>query len=188
MNILASSKGWLHQITPKGIIKCTCIANIPWGENWVFNHDDVIKGEHFPCYCIFVQGIHQSLENSSHKGQWPEALMFSLICAWINGWVNNREAGSFRRHHDHYDITIMTVVILFKPAKCRGSLIQNQCSPVALKNWQTSRHLCWQWPSHIRRCDYSNVYSGNFEIASTWSYHQWHPLLILFDFDISMDK
>ena len=101
------SKGWLHQITPKGIIKCTCIANIQWGENWVFNHDDVIKWKHFPWYCTFVQGIHQSLENFSHKGQRPEALMFSLICAWINGWVNNREAGSLRRHHDHYDITVI---------------------------------------------------------------------------------
>ena len=27
--------------------------------------------------------------NSRHKGQWCGALMFSLICAWINGWVNN---------------------------------------------------------------------------------------------------
>ena len=25
--------------------------------------------------------------------------MFSWICAWINGWVNNREAGDLRRHH-----------------------------------------------------------------------------------------
>ena len=24
--------------------------------------------------------------------------MFSLICAWINGWVNNRKAGDLRRH------------------------------------------------------------------------------------------
>ena len=28
--------------------------------------------------------------NSPHKGQWGGALMFSLICVWINGWVNNR--------------------------------------------------------------------------------------------------
>ena len=28
-----------------------------------------------------------------HKGQWRIALIFSLICAWINSWVNNREAG-----------------------------------------------------------------------------------------------
>ena len=30
--------------------------------------------------------------NSPHKGQWRGALMFSLICAWINDWVNNHEA------------------------------------------------------------------------------------------------
>ena len=35
--------------------------------------------------------------------------MFSLIYAWLNGWVNNREAGDLRRHRAHYDITIMFV-------------------------------------------------------------------------------
>ena len=58
-----------------------------------FNHDDVIKWKHFPRYWPFVRGIHRSPVNSPHKGQWRGALMFSLICAWINGWVNNREAG-----------------------------------------------------------------------------------------------
>ena len=33
--------------------------------------------------------------------------MFSLIFAWINGWVNNREAGYLRRHRAHYDVTVM---------------------------------------------------------------------------------
>ena len=33
--------------------------------------------------------------------------MFSLICAWINGWVNNREAGDLRRHGAHYGIIVM---------------------------------------------------------------------------------
>ena len=37
--------------------------------------------------------------NSPHKGQWRGALMFSLICVWINGWVNHREAGDLRRYH-----------------------------------------------------------------------------------------
>ena len=54
-------------------------------------HDDVIKWKHFPRYWLFVWGIHRSPVNSSHKGQWRGALMFSLICDWINGWVNNRE-------------------------------------------------------------------------------------------------
>ena len=35
------------------------------------------------------------------------ALMFSLICAWINRWVNNREVGDLRRHRIHYDVTVM---------------------------------------------------------------------------------
>ena len=25
----------------------------------------------------------------------------------INGWVNNGEAGDLRRHHAHYDVTVM---------------------------------------------------------------------------------
>ena len=45
--------------------------------------------------------------NSPHKGQWRGALMLSLICAWINGWVNNGEAGDLRRHRAHYDVTVM---------------------------------------------------------------------------------
>ena len=33
--------------------------------------------------------------------------MFSLICVWINGWVNNREAGDLRRYRAHNDVTVM---------------------------------------------------------------------------------
>ena len=33
--------------------------------------------------------------------------MFSLICARIKGWVNNREAGDLRRNHIRYDVTVM---------------------------------------------------------------------------------
>ena len=41
------------------------------------------------------------------KGQWRGALIFSLICDWINGWVNNREAGDLRCHRTHYDVLVM---------------------------------------------------------------------------------
>ena len=71
------------------------------------NHDDVIKWKHFPRHWPFVLGIHRSPVNSPHKGQWRGALMFSLICGWINGWVNNREAGDLRRHRAHYDVSEM---------------------------------------------------------------------------------
>ena len=55
----------------------------------------------------FVWGIHQLPVNSHHKGQWRGALMFSLICGWTNGWVNNGDAGDLRRHRAHYDVTVM---------------------------------------------------------------------------------
>ena len=35
--------------------------------------------------------------------------MFSLIYAWINDWVNNREAGDLRRQHGHYDVIVMEI-------------------------------------------------------------------------------
>ena len=70
-------------------------------------HDDVIKWKHFPRYWPFVRGIHRSQVNSPHKGQWRGALMFSLICVWIDGWVNNHEAGDLRRYRAHYDVTVM---------------------------------------------------------------------------------
>ena len=71
------------------------------------NHDDVIKWKHFPRNWPFVRGNHRSPVNFPHKGQWREALMFSLTCGWINIWVNNREAGDMRRHRVHYDIIVM---------------------------------------------------------------------------------
>ena len=84
---------WAHKSHPK-------LA--PMGE--LFRHDDVIK------WNIFRVTGHlcgNSPVNSPHKGQWREALMFSLISAWINGWVNNREAGDLGRHRAHYDVIVM---------------------------------------------------------------------------------
>ena len=51
--------------------------------------------------------------NSSVTGEFPaqksvtRSFVFSLICAWINVWVNNHEAGDLRRHRGHYDVTVM---------------------------------------------------------------------------------
>ena len=63
----------------------------------------VIKWNHFS----FVRRIHRSPVNSTHKVQWRGALMFPLICDWINDWVNNREAGGLWRHRGHYDVNVM---------------------------------------------------------------------------------
>ena len=73
-------------------------------------HDEVIKWKHFPRHWPFVRGIHRSPVNSPHKGQCRGALVFSLICVWKGGWVNNRETGDFRRHRTHYDVIVMTYI------------------------------------------------------------------------------
>ena len=54
-----------------------------------------------------LRGIQRSQVNSPHTDQWRGALMFSLICAWTNGWVNNQDAGDLRRHRAHYDVIVM---------------------------------------------------------------------------------
>ena len=71
------------------------------------SHDDVIKWKHFPRNWPFVRGIHRSPVNSPHKGQWRGALMFSLICVWINDWVNSCEAGDLRRYRAQFDVIVM---------------------------------------------------------------------------------
>ena len=82
-------------------------SNTPaWAYQMIF-HDDVIKWKYFPRYGPFGRGIPRSPANSPHKCQWRGALMFSLISAWINSWVNNREAGDLRRNRAHYDVTVM---------------------------------------------------------------------------------
>ena len=78
----------------------------PWG------HDDVIKWKHFPRNWPYVWGIHWSPVNSLHKGQWRGVLVFSLICTWMNDWVNSREAGDLRCHRAHYGVTVMTRSVL----------------------------------------------------------------------------
>ena len=70
-------------------------------------HDDIIKWKHFPRYWPFVWGIQWSPVISPHKGQWRWALMFSVICTYTNNSVNKRDASDLRRHHAHYDITVM---------------------------------------------------------------------------------
>ena len=73
-------------------------AQIPWWRHQL---------ETFSALLAFVRGSHRSRVNSLHKGQLREALMFLLVRAWINGWVNNREPDDLRNYRAHYDVTVM---------------------------------------------------------------------------------
>ena len=97
-------------------------------------HDDVIKWKHFPRNWPFVRGIHRSPVNSQHKGQWRGALMFSLICVWINDGVNNREAGDLRRYRLHYDVIVMKIATLLE-ITCYNLFLGTDVTFVVLKGY-----------------------------------------------------
>ena len=107
-----------------------------------------------------------------HKGQWRGALMFSLICAWINDWVNNREAGDLRRRRGHYDVKVMninisvTLISLQNPrcssvkTKISGEIIPNLfqtyignahffLSAISQALWQLHAHPRARWVAQI---------------------------------------
>ena len=91
-----------------GLHTCWCMCQIHMPRVNKYFVMTSSNGNIFPrYYWPFKRGIHKSPVNSPHKGQGRGALMFTLICAWINGWVNNGEAGDLRRHRAHYDVTVM---------------------------------------------------------------------------------
>ena len=63
-------------------------------------------------YWPYVRGIHGSLVDSPHKGQWRGALIFSLIWVWRNGWTNSQDAGGLRHHFAHWDVTVLLQFVL----------------------------------------------------------------------------
>ena len=58
--------------------------------------------ETFSTLLAICAGNSRRIPRTKASGQ-----MFSLICVWINGWVNNREAGDLRRYRAHYDVIVM---------------------------------------------------------------------------------
>ena len=128
------------------------------------------NGNIFPGYWPFVWGIHRSPVNSPFKGQWHGALMFSLICIWINDWVNKHEAGNSRRYRAHYDVIVLATALhwweiniasgnglvlsgakslpepkLKKVLWCHSSLGHNELTPILWNMWHS-------WYLHIHFC------------------------------------
>ena len=107
-HVFCYCRGWCKHNAQGWVKALRYTISVPVLTHWFDHiHDDVIKWKHFPRYWPFVRGIHRSPVNTPHKGQWRGALMFTLICARINGWVNNREAGDLRRYRAHYDVIVM---------------------------------------------------------------------------------
>ena len=112
LNRLGDIFGWCY------VLRSSKREFMSRGNNFWLSYDDVIKWKHIPRYWPFVWGIHRWPVNSPHKGQWRGALMFSLICARINGWINNRESGDLRRHCAHYDVIVMQSALRARTPAC----------------------------------------------------------------------
>ena len=169
----------------------------------VLNHDDVIKWKHFPCYWPFVRGIHRSPVNSPHKGQWRGALMFSLIYAWTNGWVNHRYAGDLRLHRAHNDVTVMRLCTTMILSGYLTAYIMVLLDPVLLTHspWQLKfdRNFILisyklHWRDRYKFCTYQNSCTvvacakiGNNLMASNRDTSMWffHRLWIANEKDVS---
>ena len=136
---------WPTTTNPETLTWGQCkILKIPMinNQNIMFKtHDDAMKWKHFPRYWLFVRGINRWPVDSPNKSQWRGALVFSLICAWPNGWANNRGAGGLGRHRAHYDVTVMRCRPMGWGSICRWYLCHSYTSCKAL--WIiTSTHLC----------------------------------------------
>ena len=140
---------------------------------WLGRHDDVVKWKHFLCYWPFVRGIHRG-----HKGQWRGALMFSLICTWINGWVNNGEAGDLRRHRGHHDVNVMGTISSYNP-KIRRSV-------AAYVAAQRDLTRCWHCHKSLKKATLSarvklwNLQCRTHSISITCCSKSVHPVYIKF--------
>ena len=100
-----------------------CFSTISWStrkqhepsfQNWFLDSWLRHQMETFSAFLALCEGnsIHRSPMNSPNKGQWRRSLMFSLICAWTNCWVNNCDAGDLRRHRAHYELTVMILFLV----------------------------------------------------------------------------
>ena len=127
----------------------------------ILDHDGVIKWKLLPRYWTFVWEIHRWPVNSPHNGQWRGALMFSLICAWINGWVNNCEAGDLRRHRAHCDVRHCNVSWLNNIFhKSAHAFVPNTINHVLIHLWRSVGYPV-SWPG-------SELNMANF-VWSTWN-------------------
>ena len=109
--------------------------------------------------------------NPPHEGQWRRALMFSFICAWLNGWVNNREAGDLRRHRAHYDVIVMW--IQDKRTHARPTVSGRiDCYWLQTLSWRsimTSRWAATRYSSNTVIREMTTPPSNNANIPAIWS-------------------
>ena len=74
------------------------------------------------------------------KASDAELWFFSLICAWIKGWVNNREAGVLIRHRAHYDVVVMSVLWHRAWGNMGYCKMESRCHTAIPLRWRHNGH------------------------------------------------
>ena len=171
--IFLSVRLWIPSATANFRCKKVCTVVSPSAESLNYaaleiasdmshnmQHDDVIKWKHFPRHWPLVRGIHRSPVNSPHKGQWRWALLYSLICVWINrGWWFEtlsrwlwRHCNNFRlshhvfkqRPHGCYCNGKVTTRCHWSMAMVtRHALNPESCVSLRVRNWFTACEIHW---------------------------------------------
>ena len=70
------------------------------------------------------------------KASDAELCCFLPSAPWINGWVNNREAGDLRRHRAHYDVIVVlniNAVFIFIISRTHTQYYQHENKTIRLR-------------------------------------------------------
>ena len=133
------------------LLKIFYYGRTVWGHSKMEKHFSWWRHqmETFRALPALCEGIHWSLVDSPHKGQWRGILMFSLICAWTNGWANNQDVGDLKHHRTHYCITVMWIQMVIHPHRYTCSLYD--FGPI-LKISSKYVNTSWLWPGDAILC------------------------------------
>ena len=136
----------------------------------------IIKWKHF--FALLTPWAGHSPGTSEFPTQrwlgalWLGDLLFSFICAWTNGWINNRDAEDFSRHRAHLDVTVF-----FRPNINRKLFYnvwvyrQHQVLVFHISlRWETSQEQ--QQPCFFKMCFFllANGHSATLVTPSWWRY------------------
>ena len=99
--------GWIsikHQSDTFTSDRCLILGHPGVFATWWCNQMEI-----FSALLALCVGNHRWPVDSPHKVRWHGDLMFSFMCAWTNGWANSPDAGDFRGHWAHYDVTVINL-------------------------------------------------------------------------------
>ena len=136
-----------------------CIRNskIPWGIDTVANAS-VFSWWRHQMVTFFALLALLCGEFTGHwwypltKASDAELWCFLWSAPWINGWLNNREAGDLRRHSAHYDVIVMAETISYMAYRFKTDFHMMHWPLVIGKCRLRSPFTCWITPKYVISC------------------------------------